>query len=281
MPIPLEATRAVVTETLEPDILPAFKVLRTQYLIQAPEEDRYQLHAIVSDYIRDHFDDRSGQANKQALRAAHVKAAQYYQQQAITRFPVREKRWNVEDVQSLLETVWQYCQAGQWQEAYDLILKEDLFADLSRWDNNAVLYELLQLFLPSREWQPGHSQRAYIYNNLGQVCNNLGKYEQSWEYYYRTLDMQREMKDRRGEGYTLHNMGMLKLRRGDREAGFAFLRLALHIFETIQASSDSEKEKQWLDALREAIGKEAYDELVAKCEPRTYEIVEQGLREGI
>ena len=288
IPVPLEASLAVMDSNVKTtsirtstSVTDALGVLLAQHLLQGIGNECYQLHAIVADYALHHFDTESVLANRRALRVAHSKAALYYIQQAVTNCPARGGRRNVDDVKPLIEAIWQQCQAGQWQEAYNLMQQENLFSDLSRWGNNAVLYELIQMLLPSREWQPERLEKAQIYSDLGQVCNDLGKNEQSLEYYRQALDIQREMRDHRGEGNTLHNIGMLYLRRGRLEYGFACLRLALYRFETIRNPSDCEKEKQWLDQLRKAIGTEQYNKLVKDYEPHTYELVEQALHEGL
>ncbi len=83
--VPLDAAQALMAET--PDVpkiqtQDALNVLLAQHLLNALGEGRYRLHAIVANYAQDHFNERDEQANQNALRAAHAKAAQYYQQQA-------------------------------------------------------------------------------------------------------------------------------------------------------------------------------------------------------
>jgi len=113
-PVSLEAAQVLLEATvLQTRILDALDVLLSQHLLQDVGKECYQLHAIVAEYARRRFDERDEQANKQALRAAHAKAAQYYMQQATTSCPPREKRRVIEDVKPLIEAFWQYCQAGR------------------------------------------------------------------------------------------------------------------------------------------------------------------------
>jgi tetratricopeptide (TPR) repeat protein len=114
---------------------------------------------------------------------------------------------NADNVRPLIEAVWHYCQAGQWQEAYNLMLKEGLFSDLSRWGRNVILLELCQLLLPSEIWQPEHSQAARVYLELGSVYDHLGQKQKMTEYYEQELAIRREKADRRGEGETLNTLG--------------------------------------------------------------------------
>src|SRR5260221_9230759 len=138
-PVPLEAAQTLLEATAsQTRVLDALNVLLSQHLLQAIGKECYQLHAIVAEYARRRFDEHDERANKQALRAAHAKAAQYYVQQAAKNCPPRKKRRVIEDVKPLIEAFWQYCQAGKWQEAYDLMLEEGLFADLRRWGRNTI-----------------------------------------------------------------------------------------------------------------------------------------------
>src|SRR6266487_5212362 len=89
--------------------------LLNQHLLQAWGEGRYQLHSIVTGYARSHFVDGNEQANRQALRTAHAKAAQHYLQYASTFCPPRGERRQYSEVEPLVEAVWQLCQAEQWQ----------------------------------------------------------------------------------------------------------------------------------------------------------------------
>lgn len=101
-PVPLEAVQTLLETTAsQTRVLDALNVLLSQHLLQDSGKERYQLHAIVAEYAGRRFDERDEQANKQALRAAHAKAAQYYLQQAAS-CPPREKRRKVDDVSPLV-----------------------------------------------------------------------------------------------------------------------------------------------------------------------------------
>src|SRR5207253_6202606 len=108
------AAQAVMTESPQ-EVLNAWEVLRAQHLLQDAGELRYQLHAIVGEYARNHFDENNDGANRQALQEAHANAAAYYLQVA-RNCPPREKRRSVKDVLPLIEGIWQFCQAGRWKD---------------------------------------------------------------------------------------------------------------------------------------------------------------------
>lgn len=105
-PVLLEAAEAVITGISRTQIADALKTLRVQHLIEPTGGGRYQLHAIISEYAQGHFDENSELANKEARKARHLRAAQYYQQQAVTNAPPLEKRRNVSDIHDLVEVIW-------------------------------------------------------------------------------------------------------------------------------------------------------------------------------
>src|SRR6266571_2620724 len=319
-PVPLEAAQVLLEATTsQTGVLDALNVLLSQHLLQDIGKECYQLHAIVAQYARRRFDERDEQANKQALRAVHVKAAQYYMQQAATSCPQREKRRAIEDVKPLIEAYWQYCQGGQWQEAYDLVRQEGVFADLKDWGSNAILLELCQLLLPLDNWQPQPWQESGIYyylgrtyevfgqkkqaigyyertlqinkkeknrqgegamlNNLGLVYNDLGKQQEALSYYEQALAIRREVGDRTGEGVTLHNVGTLYFERNHYDVALAFFLSARKILEEVQ-SPHRDDEQSWIDGLRRKIGEEQFTTLLAQVEPQALQIVERALQEG-
>jgi hypothetical protein len=292
LPATIDAAKSVMgsndENTASADIttiqgLRAVNALLAQHLLQASGSgsELYQLHAIVSEYAKDHINTKSPQLNRKALRALHTKAANYFMSCTKTNYIPLDQRKGIDHVKLLIEAVWQYCQAGQWQEAFNFMRQENLFTDLSRWGNNAVLLELCQLLLPSREWMPERPDEVYLFETLGRICDELEAREQSFEYYKQALKVQREINDHKGEGKTLHSIGMLFLKRGSLAYGFACIRLALYIFETIKSATDCDNEKYILQEIHTAAGEKEYLTLTATIEPQTYQVVEQALRTGL
>ncbi len=231
-PVPLAAVEPLLrvkSRVAEEQLLAARDVLLAQHLLQAMGALRYQLHAIVASYARDHFDERNRGKNQKAIKSAHAKAAQYYMQQAATDCPPRKERRKVSDVQPLIEASWHYGEAGQWQEAYDLMEKEGLFADLRLWGGNTVLLELDRLLLPPEKWHAKPEQAASLYNNLGRVYNTLGQKQEALRYYEQALAIWQEVGDRGGEGTTLNNLGLVYSNLGQRQEALRYYEQALAI----------------------------------------------------
>src|SRR6185312_9685844 len=169
----IEAVLAVVANTTKAQALAILGSLLNQHLVESQSTSgHYRLHPIVSDYAQNHFVEGDVTANEQAQQAAHEKAAQYYLQVATIHCPEPDKRRKISDVEPLIEAVWQFCQAGQFQEAYELMDQEWLFSDLKLWGANTILLELYLLLL-SENWQFTDPQMGLIFNNLGHVYNDL------------------------------------------------------------------------------------------------------------
>ncbi|HEV2582781.1 MAG TPA: NB-ARC domain-containing protein, partial [Ktedonobacteraceae bacterium] len=165
-PVQLDAAVALLVEGHEArqahTAHAALDVLLNQHLLQAWGEGRYRLHAIVASYAQSHFVEHDESANREAVRTAHIRAAEHYTRYAQEHCPVSEKREQVGDVEPFVEAVWQLCQAERWPDAYDLMEREGLFALLKRAGGNAILLELYQNLAPER-WQPLPEQRARVF----------------------------------------------------------------------------------------------------------------------
>lgn len=231
-PVPSEAARVVIGDSSEiskSQVASALHALLVQHLLQATGEGLYQLHAIVATYVQEHIVEDDESIGQEALRAAHARAAQYYLRQAAVNCPPLEQRRQSSDVHDLIETIWQYGQAEQWQKAYDLMRKEWIFPHLNLWGNNATLLELYKLLLPSGKWQPEDAQAALIYNNLGLALRDLGQMRQAQEYFELALRLRRRIGDRKGEGASLNHLGRVYADLGEKERAKECLKQALHI----------------------------------------------------
>jgi tetratricopeptide (TPR) repeat protein len=233
-PVPLDAALTITDGTSDfsrAQVQYALDGLLAQHLLQASGDGRYQLHAIVSDYARHHFDTRNEQANQQAVRVAHARAVQYYQQRAALECPSQQQRRQVSDVQPLIEAVWQLCQAEQWREAYELMRQEAIFVDLERWGGYAILLDLYQLLPPPDKWRLEPSQAAHLYNHWGEAYRSLGRREQARERFECALHISQTEGERKEEGWALNNLGRVEAALENKERGLKYYEQALVIFK--------------------------------------------------
>lgn len=180
------------------------------------------------------------------------------------------------EVQPFIEAVWHQTQAGQWQEAYGVVEREELFASLNQWGGNVVLQELCQLLLPRVDWQPEPAQAATISLWQGRAADVLGKKPEALDYFQQALIIRREVGDRGGEGVTLFNIGACLLQQQHNVSLAAFL-LARKLFEEVQSPYQNNVQS-WIDSLRDMVGEQQFAALVVQVEPHAQQVVEQFLK---
>ena len=224
--VPLEATQAVFPATTKARLLIAFKALRTQHLFLSIGEGQYQLHAIVRDYVQQHFNEHDDHSNMQQLQEAHARAARYYQQHTLHRLPQGERR-QMSDVASLIEATWHLCQAGRWKEAYTLMEEENLFLDLGRWGRGALLLDLCQLLLPLDKWSPDPMQTIRFTIHLGKIYERLGRLLEAQASYQDALERCRAVGEYGGQSTALNNLGGIFLDLGKVEEALQYYEEAL------------------------------------------------------
>jgi tetratricopeptide (TPR) repeat protein len=231
--VPVAALTPFLPGSSSQQILLSLKPLLVQQVIQPAENGRYQVHAVVTRYAQTHFVEGDWLANQQLLRAAHATAAHYYLEQAQVTVLPREQRRGVNDIQGIIEAVWHYMQAAQWQEAYALVEQEALLTDLSFWGGNILLLDLCRSLLSQTEWQPEPEQAIAIYFNLGSAYNNLGNTQQALEALQQALAICREVGDRNMEAATLSNLGDIHTDLGNTQQALEALQQALAICREI------------------------------------------------
>lgn len=220
-PVTLMAARALCDfdETISATHLQqALDGLLAQHLLQAVGDGSYQLHAIIQGYARDNFVPHNEQANARALCAAHARAARYY---IGTALPPRE-RTLLSDYDPLAEAAWQFCQAGQWREAYHLIARENLFGEIKTQGGLAIILELYKLLLPLKKWQATPQEGARIYNHLGSIYRSLGRKELAFRHLEQASALAKEAADPIEEAWSLNHLGRLYASMGEKERASAY-----------------------------------------------------------
>jgi len=209
-PVPLEAGLALTdfnVEDLKAPVLSALRVLLTQHLMQARGDALYQVHAIITHYIRQRcFAER----DERKLRIAHARAANYYLEQPVIVRLSRERRRGISDIQPFIEAAWHLCLAELRHEAFGLMQQEGIFLDLRRWGANATLLELYRHLLPFEQWNPSQAQQAEISDQLGRIYGTLGKKELAREHYESALRLYRAMENRQGEARALNHVASVQ-----------------------------------------------------------------------
>ena len=201
------------------------ETVRRQYLLQPVGEGLYKLHPIIAAYIRDYF----ARNDLQALKNAHTKAEQFYMSQQRVRYAKKEKRQH-----TIIEAIWQQCQAEDYQGAFKLILEEQIFDNLHEWKELKSLLELLLLIdKNSLEAQ----QSIYIYLNQGRVYYTLGNEKQAKEYYEIVWNLSRELSDLTLRAYLLDCIGIYYYDRALYKEALAFFLLAKDLFEGMQSQN--------------------------------------------
>jgi tetratricopeptide (TPR) repeat protein len=233
-PVPIEAALAVIDSSnvlASVSVQMALDTLLGQHLLQSGGDAQYQLHAIVKGYADEHFASASRAANIQARKDAHARAAFYYQQHAS--YPPRALRRSRQDVEPLLEAIWQYCQAEQWQKAYAIIEQEGLHTDLLRWGNAVETLDLYSLLLPIERWCHANEQITRIYDDLGLIYRLAGQLEQARVCFETALALCRQTHNRREEAWALNHMGRWYADTGHKVPALAYYEDALKIHREV------------------------------------------------
>lgn len=275
--VPLAAAQTIVEswgKVVKRQLAFALHVLLAQRLLQPSGDGHYGLHPIIADFIREHFVEGNEQANNQVLQQAHAEAARYWQNLSTLSYLPRERRRRIDDVYSLIEAVWHHCCAKQWEEAYTLIVREDIFFNLQRWGGSTILLELYKQLL-SGEWQPKRSQEARIHNEIGEVYDVLGQKGTAQQHYEYALRLFRELEERGGEMNTLNNLGAVCRQQGQIERAISYYQEALRICE--DAEGDVAGKGITLNNLGKAIYSQGRKQQTLKHMKQAFKYYEQAL----
>jgi len=124
-PVTLKAAQAIIMNDFSREqlLLALPKLMRHNLFLNLSETGFYQLQAVVANFAQSHFGDTSNQTDPKKLQEAHSHAAFYYQS-LIKRHLSLEPYRNRTDL--LIEMAWHLYNAGEDQNACDLIRQEDL-----------------------------------------------------------------------------------------------------------------------------------------------------------
>jgi tetratricopeptide (TPR) repeat protein len=278
-PVSLDAAEAVLdSASTKTEILAALDVLLTQHLLR-PSGGDYKLHPIVAHYLRHDLEETDEQSNYRPSQDTHIKAANHCLRRAIETCPPHGQREDIRDVQFLVEAVWHLCQGQKWQEAYELMRDENIFADLRRWRENTTLLDLYQLLLPLNKWHPQDAQEADIYGKLGEIHTEMvnahsNHADEALQYFKRSFTLYSQIEDYKGKCSILRDIGKLHLKQNQIEVALAFFMEVEKLLKEAQ-SSGGEEVDPWKEELRRQVGEERYNILLREIEPLGKQIVKQ------
>jgi len=195
----LAAAAVMGEESVEKDL----RLLVGKSLLQEERENRqwwFQFQPLVLEYVRGIAGD---------LREVHERAIDYYKSQ------VKPQPWEtLEDIRAYLEIFYHLCELQRYGEAFYTIrdgsYSDDCvqrFLDLRGYNKTLVeLYlRLVDFQEPKDDFQQWQFLAALV--SLGNAYNSLEQYQEAIRFCQQSLEIAREIGDRRGEGNSLGNLG--------------------------------------------------------------------------
>jgi tetratricopeptide (TPR) repeat protein len=170
--------------------------LAERALVSSLPEWAYSAHALV----REHVLKKLAPGEKVDL---HRKAAKSFLEMPRKK---REDRKSITDLQPLVSAVYHLMSGGEFEEAGELFVEEDLHRELYRWGHFLELVDLYECFL--REALPKGMASLFlgdlglIHRDLGDLMKGIGRNEKA-------LELAKECGDRRLECAALVNLGDL------------------------------------------------------------------------
>ncbi len=247
-PAPPEGIQAIVTAerltidiaTIEKELQSALELSLVQQTVNRHNVQCYWLHPILQQYVLEHY--LSGMRQQQseristslgvtgpitpfiteldeeasdiALAATHMHVADYYQKQTEDQYIPREKRTSVQDIEPMLSTIHHLCQGWHWQQACDILFREELYESMVQWGAWNTLIGLYANILPPAGMITRRDE-GLAYNHLGLLYGRIGDHQRSYTYYEKALALQRKVGDIHGEATSLTNEGELFRTMGD------------------------------------------------------------------
>jgi tetratricopeptide (TPR) repeat protein len=209
-----------LAQALFPDALVTMEILEDlerrsilQYL--SPGEFRFQPR------LREFVKERSAD-----LTTAHERAIVYFWEH-------RQEEFAKDDPLSVVaeyeETFYHQCQLGRYRDAYRTVFVCDNFLRLR--GHYTILVDLYSQL--HRDWQPTTEERqgyGDVCNNLGNVYRSLGQYQEALNFHQQSLEIKREIGNRKGEAASLGNLGNVYRLLGQYQEALNFYQQSLEIF---------------------------------------------------
>jgi tetratricopeptide (TPR) repeat protein len=203
----IPATQAIV------DQLSACSLLRNRY-DEAKGEDLYDLHQLIAEYLQTEFESE--------LPDLLQRVYSFYRAGKNVSSPK-----TLEDLQPLLESQHFAFQLGNYNEAVNLTHQLDEY--LKPWGYWTQLHDLTLQILPHAQ---GINYRICC-QILGDIHRDWGDWDQSQQYFQRSLSHAQENNDRAGIASCYGSLGGIERNRGDWAAAESFYNKSLSIFKEL------------------------------------------------
>jgi hypothetical protein len=230
-PVPLDAARAIVKSVdlkigiqylweifsgfflFVPlaGLSPKLGALLRHHLLKVIENPQvnYLLHPLVANYIHYHFVEKNEEANMAVLQVAHNDAAKFYASR-------KDKCRNREEKQAnKIEEIWHQNKAGKWEEAYNQLIREDIYFEASSQYENADLEKLCIEMLSNQHLD--NSRQAFVYSQLGRICEVLRKNRNALIYFTKAHELFEETQDKTNNKTMLRKMRDMYAALGDNQ----------------------------------------------------------------
>jgi len=158
------------------------------------------------------------------LRRTHQRAARYWRWRVCSIDQSRQQA-----VEDMLEARYHYHQAGQIDEAVEFT--KGIISQLDTWGAWQRVQQLCRETLRWVQERPAVA-KAFL-NQLGNVAQHHGAYEEALTWYRKTLALTEEIGDREGLAISYYSIGTIAQRRGAYDEALIWHRKSLTIWEEL------------------------------------------------
>ncbi|MFB8792018.1 MAG: tetratricopeptide repeat protein [Potamolinea sp.] len=194
-------------------------------LLLETQDQRYQYQPLVQQYAKKQVTD---------LSAAHQRAIDYYL------LHTKASPWQtLDDVTEYLEIFYHYCELKQYSQAFDTIYDGSSYDDCNNFLNlggyNAIRVQLYSQLV--QEWQSSNEDEKWKFaaslTSLGNAYDSQGQYQQAIDYHQQSLEIEREIGNRRGIAISLNNLGNAYNSQGQYQQAIDYYQQSLEITREI------------------------------------------------
>jgi len=144
----------------------------------------------------------------------------------------------IENLQPAIEAHYHACEAGEYDQAVNILIEWDFPNLLHLWGNSRTLIEIYKKMLPKDHFKgepilKDKEVHEKVLGNLGNMYRNLNEPKKAIEYNEQALIIAREIGDRLNEGTWLGNIGLAYYSLGELKKAIEYYDQALKISREI------------------------------------------------